>query len=66
MKFINYLTSITGIEIFPLISLLVFFIFFVLLGIYVMKADKTRFNYLAALPVEKNEKEQNKITGINN
>lgn len=66
MKFINYLTSITGIGIFPLISLLVFFVFFILLGIYVMKADKTRLNYLAALPVEKNEKEQNKTTGTKN
>ncbi len=66
MKFINYLTSITGIGIFPLISLLVFFVFFVLLGFYIMKADKVRLNYLAAMPVEKNEKDQNKTTGINN
>jgi cytochrome c oxidase cbb3-type subunit 3 len=66
MKFINYLTSITGIGIFPLISLVVFFVFFVLLGIYVMKADKVRFNYLAELPVDKNENDQDKITGTQN
>jgi cbb3-type cytochrome oxidase subunit 3 len=52
MKFINYLSSIAGIGIFPLISLLVFFIFFTLLGFYVYRADKSRMNYLAALPVE--------------
>jgi cytochrome c oxidase cbb3-type subunit 3 len=52
MKFINYLTSITGIGIFPLISLLVFFFFFLFLAVYVLKADKNRFRYLAALPVE--------------
>lgn len=64
MKFINYLTSITGIGIFPLISLLVFITFFILLGFYVLRADKNRFNYLAALPVEKNE--EDKPTGTNN
>ncbi len=63
MKFINYLTSITGIGIFPMISLIVFFVFFVLLGFYIMKADKARFNYLAALPVEKNEQDKDKLTG---
>lgn len=65
MKFINYLTSISGIGLFPLISLLVFITFFILLAFYVLKADKTRFNYLAELPVDKNENEPNK-PGINN
>lgn len=58
MKFIDYLTSITGIGIFPLISLLVFVTFFVLLSVYVLRADKNRFKYLAALPVEKNDKDE--------
>jgi cbb3-type cytochrome oxidase subunit 3 len=53
MKFINYLTSITGVGIFPLISLLIFFIFFTALLVYVFKADKTRLTYLSNLPVEK-------------
>lgn len=52
MKFIDYLTSITGVGIFPLISLLVFFLFFVLLSVYLVRADKSRMNYLASLPVE--------------
>ena len=52
MKFINYLTSITGVEIFPLISLLVFFVFFTALIVYVFKADKERLKYLGALPIE--------------
>ena len=55
MKFINYLTSVTGVGIFPLISLLVFFFFFLGLGLYVWKADKNRFRYLAAMPVEEKE-----------
>lgn len=55
MKFINYLTSITGVGIFPLISLLVFFLFFLVLFLYVWKADQDRFRYLAAMPVEEKE-----------
>lgn len=52
MKFINYLTSITGVEIFPLISLLIFFVFFTALVVYVFKADKSRLKYLSHLPIE--------------
>lgn len=52
MKFINYLTSITGVGIFPLISLLVFFVFFIALGFYVVRADKARIKYLASLPID--------------
>jgi cbb3-type cytochrome oxidase subunit 3 len=61
MKFIDYLTSITGVGIFPLISLLIFVLFFVALSMYVLKADKKRFNYLAALPVEEKENDERKI-----
>jgi hypothetical protein len=53
MKFINYLTSITGVEIFPLISLLIFFFFFVLLSVYLFRADKEHITYMAEMPVEK-------------
>lgn len=55
MKFINYLTSISGIGIFPLISLLIFFIFFVVLFWYVMRADKSHMNNLAAMPVNEDQ-----------
>ncbi len=57
MKFINYLTSITGVEIFPLISLLIFFVFFSALLVYVFKADKSRLNYLSNLPIDKDSKD---------
>lgn len=60
MKFIDYLTSITGIGIFPLISLLIFVIFFVSLSIYVLRADKDRFKYLAAMPVDEQDREKTK------
>lgn len=59
MKFINYLTSISGIEIFPLISLLLFFLFFVLLAFYLIRTDKERMKYLAALPTESQDQDPN-------
>ncbi len=61
MKFINYLTSIAGVEIFPMISLLIFFAFFVVLGMYVVKVDKTKLKYLEALPIEKDNKEETEL-----
>lgn len=52
MKFINYLTSITGIGIFPMISLLIFFIFFVLLLVYVLRADKQHIKTMENIPLK--------------
>lgn len=52
MKFINYLTSIAGIEIFPLISLLIFFGFFLVLAVWLLRSDKNRMNKLAAMALE--------------
>ena len=52
--------TISGIEIFPLISLTIFFVFFVGLTIYVMKADKKTFKEIANIPLDTkdNENEQ--------
>jgi len=52
MKFINYLTSIAGVEIFPMISLFIFFLFFVGLIIYVFKSDKQEMLRMKSLPIE--------------
>ncbi len=57
MKFINYLQSITGVGIYPLASLMIFFLFFIALGIYVIKADKTYINAMKLIPFSKNEQE---------
>lgn len=54
MKFINYLESIAGVEIYPMISLAVFFIFFVLLTIYAIKVSKERIEVMKNIPFEKN------------
>jgi cytochrome c oxidase cbb3-type subunit IV len=55
MKFINYLTSIAGIEIFPLISLLIFFSFFVAVGVYLVKANKDHLKKMEEMPLENND-----------
>lgn len=52
MKFINYLKTITGVEIYPLISLLIFFSFFTLLSIYLIKADKKHMDQLKNIPLD--------------
>lgn len=48
----GHLTSIDGIEIYPLISLVIFFTFFVGLGIYVFKADKKKINEIKQMPLD--------------
>jgi cytochrome c oxidase cbb3-type subunit 3 len=55
MKFINYLTSITGVEIFPLLSLLIFFLFFLGLTLYVIGVNKSHVAYMSSMPVESSE-----------
>ena len=44
--------SIAGIEIYPLISFVIFFTFFVLMIVYLIKADKNRMEKISALPLD--------------
>ncbi|HRO41594.1 MAG TPA: CcoQ/FixQ family Cbb3-type cytochrome c oxidase assembly chaperone [Flavipsychrobacter sp.] len=50
MKFINYLESITGVGIYPLTSLIIFFVFFTGLSIWALKADKNYIIRMKQLP----------------
>lgn len=52
MKFINYLESITGIGIYPLLSLTIFFFFFVAVTIFVVRASKTYIQRLKQIPLD--------------
>lgn len=53
MRYIkHYLTSITGVEIYPLISLMIFFLFFCGLTLYVIKMKKIHADYMAARPID--------------
>lgn len=56
MKFINYLTSIDGIAIFPVVSFVIFFSFFLLLFVYLYKVDKTHIQHMENIPFEGEEK----------
>lgn len=52
LKFIkHHMTSIDGIEMYPVISFLIFFTFFILLFMYVMKIQKSTVTELAQLPL---------------
>lgn len=44
-----------GIEIYPLISLLIFFIFFTVLIVWVMRSDKEYISSMAEMPLEEDE-----------
>ncbi len=52
MKFINYLEKITGVDIFALTSLTIFFTFFVVMTIWVMTSDKRGLDKINHLPLD--------------
>ncbi len=53
LKFVkNYMETISGIEIYPIISLLIFFAFFVILFWWVFSAKKEYINTVSNLPLE--------------
>lgn len=51
MKFKHYLESITGVGIYPLVSLLIFFTFFTALTIWAVKANKSYISELKNMPL---------------
>ncbi len=55
----NYLSSIEGVSIFPIISLIIFFPIFMTVLIWVIKKDKTYMIEMANLPLEENKVELN-------
>lgn len=60
MKIVShYLESITGVEIYPIISFLIFFVFFITVSYMVFKIDKKKIKELASMPLDaKNENNQ--------
>lgn len=60
LRFIKHnLTNMLGIEIYPLISLVLFTVFFVLVLLYVWKMRKERIIELAATPLDIEETNEN-------
>ncbi|MCG2460235.1 CcoQ/FixQ family Cbb3-type cytochrome c oxidase assembly chaperone [Flavobacteriaceae bacterium F89] len=56
LKFVkNYMDSIEGVAIYPMISLLIFFVFFGLLLWWVLTASKNYLDQMSKLPLDENE-----------
>ena len=56
LKFIkHHMESIAGIEVYPIISFVIFFVFFIALTIYVLKVDKQVFSDISNIPLDSNE-----------
>lgn len=51
MKFRHYLENIAGIGIYPLISLMIFFVFFISLIIFVLRIDKKSLQNMESMPL---------------
>ncbi|MBL7722579.1 MAG: CcoQ/FixQ family Cbb3-type cytochrome c oxidase assembly chaperone [Chitinophagaceae bacterium] len=52
MKFINYLEKVSGVDIFGLTSLLIFFLFFVVMLTWVFKTKKKNFQDISRIPLD--------------
>lgn len=58
LKFIkHHMESIVGIEIYPVISLSIFFIFFTVLIVWVVRTDKGYVAAMSQMPLEEDETE---------
>lgn len=56
LKFIkHHMETIVGIEIYPVISFVIFFVFFIALTVYVLKVDKKLFNDISNIPLDSND-----------
>ncbi len=56
MKFINYLEKISGVDIYGLSSFLIFALFFLVMLIWVIKADKSTIQEMSRIPLDNEEK----------
>lgn len=56
LRFISHnLTEIDGIAIFPILSLLIFTLFFAIVITYVIRMSKTRVEEVSSIPLEDND-----------
>lgn len=52
MKFINYLEKISGVDIYGLSSLSIFFLFFLAVLVWVLKSDKKKIEEISRIPLD--------------
>jgi cytochrome c oxidase cbb3-type subunit 4 len=59
----NILQSINGVEVYAIIALLIFFLFFVGVTIWLLKVDKNYLKKMSKLPLESDNNEASNLTG---
>lgn len=60
LKFIkHHMETITGIDIYPLFSLIVFFVFFTVLLVVVSRIAKSKIDEIASMPLDTDEPQTN-------
>lgn len=58
LRYIKHnLTGIDGVEIYPILSLVIFVLFFTAVIIFVVKMSKKHVDQMSALPLERDEEE---------
>jgi cytochrome c oxidase cbb3-type subunit IV len=54
MKFIHYLEKVSGVDVYGLISLLIFCLFFTVMLTWVFRADKKKLKAISEIPLNEN------------
>ena len=52
MKFSTYLEKISGVSIYPIISLILFVLFFVIVTLWIMRISKSEIEHIENLPLD--------------
>ncbi len=55
MKFSTYLVKIAGVSIYPIVSLILFVVFFVLVTLWIYRIDKRELERVERLPLDDNQ-----------
>ncbi len=58
MKFIHYLERIVGVDIYPLLSLIIFGSFFLVMLVWMYNVDKSYIDEVSRIPLNGNEQDQ--------
>jgi len=67
MKIVAHtLEQINGVEIYPIISLIIFFVFFLIVGYIVLTADKNYIEEMKNMPLEKDNDFQDDVDNLSN
>ena len=62
LKFVKgYMESIEDVATYPMVSLLIFFVFFVILFLWVFTASKEHIKEMSEMPLEKNNQQNIEI-----